>query len=72
MEQYFHLETDPKEQHDGINDTQYQERINYLRSLLIAELKNRPEGFSDGTKLIPGKFYPPYLVDKISTKEVSH
>lgn len=62
-EQYFNLEKDPNELHDGIYDAQYQERIHYLRSLLIAELKNRPEGFSDGIKLIPGKEYPPYLID---------
>ncbi|MBR5598157.1 MAG: arylsulfatase [Lachnospiraceae bacterium] len=60
-EQYFNLEKDPKELHDGIHDSDYQSRINYLRSLLIQELKNRPEGFSDGEVLIPGKEYPPYL-----------
>ena len=60
-EQYFDLENDPKELHDGINDSQYQERIAFLRSILIKELTNRPEGFTNGKKLIPGREYPPYL-----------
>lgn len=60
-EQYFNLEADPQELHDGIHDSKYQKRINYLRSILIQELKNRPEGFSDGIRLFSGKEYPPYL-----------
>lgn len=60
-EQYFDLEQDPKELHDGIRDPKYQDRITYLRSLLIQELRNRPEGFTDGSRLIAGREYPPYL-----------
>jgi len=29
------------------------------RGRLIRRLSNRPEGFTDGTKLIPGRPYPP-------------
>lgn len=53
-EQYFDLAIDPKETHDAINDCQYQERINYLRNLLIHELNGREEGYSDGKQLIKG------------------
>lgn len=60
-EQYFNLSKDPKELHDGIQDAEYQQRIAYLRSLLIQELKDRPEGFTDGTQLFPGKDYPTYI-----------
>lgn len=64
-EQYFDLEKDPHELHNGIHDAEYAERISYLRSVLIQELKNRPEGFSDGNRLISGKPYPPYLTENI-------
>lgn len=60
-EQYFRLSEDPHELHDKIREPEHQERIGYLRSLLIRELENRPEGFSDGTRLIAGREYPPYL-----------
>ena len=60
-EQYFVLETDRKEQHNEIDNPDYQYRISQLRNHLIQTLKNRPEGFSDGNRLIPGKSYPPYL-----------
>lgn len=60
-EQYFNLGRDPKELHDGIHDKEYQERIRYLRSILVRVLKDRPEKFSDGTQLFAGRAYPPYL-----------
>ena len=53
-EQYFNLEKDPREEHNAINDTKYQERIAYLRSVLIQELKDREEGYSDGASLKTG------------------
>ncbi|MFR1599442.1 MAG: hypothetical protein ACLSUR_16705 [Coprobacillus cateniformis] len=46
---------DPRECHDAICDAAYQTRINELRKLLIQELKDREEGYSDGTQLIKGK-----------------
>lgn len=60
-EQYFLLTTDRKEQQNEIDNPNYQERISNLRQRLIDTLANRPEGFSDGTQLIAGKNYPPYL-----------
>lgn len=54
-EQYFDLDKDRRELHNGILDEGYQERIRYLRNLLIQELKGREEGYSDGTQLFAGK-----------------
>lgn len=51
-EQYFDLGHDPKELHNLINDAIHQERIDELRKILIKELADREEGYSDGTKLI--------------------
>lgn len=55
QEQYFDLINDPRESHDAIHDETYQKRIDELRNILIQELKDREEGYSDGTKLIKGK-----------------
>jgi arylsulfatase A-like enzyme len=60
-EQFFDIENDPMECRDLINDRKRQKRISYWRKLLIDELKERPEGFTDGRKLIPGKPYPAVL-----------
>lgn len=60
-EQYFHLKEDPRECHNLIENTSFQNRIGELKSLLIGELTGRPEGFTDGTKLISGRPYAPYL-----------
>lgn len=54
VEQYFNLEKDPREEHDAIHDSESQERIAYLRSLLIQELEGREEGYSDGKSLLSG------------------
>ncbi|WP_461812916.1 arylsulfatase [Faecalimonas sp.] len=51
IEQYFDLKKDPREEHNLIGEDDYQERISYLRNLLIQELKNREEGYSDGISL---------------------
>ena len=53
-EQYFDLKNNPYETHNVIKDSQYESRIAFLRSLLINELKDCPEGYSDGKNLIPG------------------
>ena len=55
QEQYFDLINDPHESHNAIHDTQYHERIHELRKLLIDELADREEGYSDGFKLISGR-----------------
>ncbi len=60
-EQFFDLSTDPVENYNLINNSKEQNRISYWRKLLINELKDRPEGFTDGKKLIPGRPYPAVL-----------
>lgn len=55
QEQYFNLDNDPKENHDLIHNNEAQERISALRKLLVKELEQREEGYSDGTRLISGK-----------------
>ncbi len=52
-EQYFRAD-DLKEQHDGIADPAYRDRICKLRSLLINVLTHRPEGFVQNGCLTPG------------------
>ena len=54
-EQYFDLIQDPDELHDRIGDPACQDRIAKLRAELICRLAGRPEGYSDGEKLIPGR-----------------
>lgn len=54
-EQYFRLDRDPLELHDAVGDPDCQERIHALRQILIQELNGREEGYSDGTRLIPGR-----------------
>ncbi|MFZ2537724.1 MAG: arylsulfatase [Oscillospiraceae bacterium] len=54
-EQYFDLQNDPHEMHDGINDLIYKDRVAYLRGLLIAELTGREEEYTDGNVLFSGK-----------------
>ncbi len=54
-EQYFRLDVDPGESQDRISFAEDQERISYLRSLLVGELEGREEGYSDGKRLIVGR-----------------
>lgn len=54
-ELYFDLVKDPHETHDCLREDPYNARIAYLRSLLIAELADREEGYSDGVQLFVGK-----------------
>ena len=61
QEQYFDLAADPHELTDLIRDPSRQARISRLRSFLMDCLAERPEGFTDGTCLIPGRPYPPTL-----------
>jgi len=60
-EQYFKLSSDPDEMHDAINDKENQDRIKYLRKILIDCLLDRPEGFVVDDKLISGQEYLPVL-----------
>ena len=61
QEQYFDLKDDPHELTDLINDDRCADRIDHLRSCLIDALRDRPEGFTDGGRLIPGRPYPETL-----------
>jgi arylsulfatase A-like enzyme len=56
-EQFFRLATDPNECHDLIRKPKEAKRIAHWRNLLIKELAGRPEGFTDGKRLIPGRPY---------------
>ncbi len=60
-EQFFRLTDDPTESHDLSKKPEEAERIEYWRNQLMAYLKDRPEGFTDGTKLIPGRPYSALL-----------
>jgi arylsulfatase len=55
IEQYFNLEDDPHELVNQISNPTYRSRITALRTLLIEELKGRPEGYTDGKSLIAMK-----------------
>lgn len=56
-EQFFDLTADPHECADESGNPAYAEKIDGWRRRLIVELDGRPEGFSDGTRLIPGRPY---------------
>lgn len=56
-EQFFRLTDDPTECRNLVADPKEAQRVSHWRSLLIEELRNRPEGFTDGAKLIPGRPY---------------
>jgi arylsulfatase A-like enzyme len=60
-EQFFDLEKDPNEMRDLSKDKNEVKRISWLRTMMIKELESRPEGFSDGKRLIPGREYPPVI-----------
>ncbi len=54
-EQFFLLGEDPQELHNAIRDESCRERIRHWRSVLVQELKDREEGYSDGERLIVGR-----------------
>ncbi len=60
-EHLFDLAVDPQEKNDLINDGLGNEARDIWRRRLIAELRDRPEGFTDGTSLIAGRMYAPVL-----------
>ncbi len=57
-EQFFRLSDDPMECRDLSGRAEERENVERWRRLLAAELKGRPEGFSDGENLFPGRPYP--------------
>ena len=62
-EHLFNLEEDPHETHDIASDPDAETKLKPWRSRLIEFLKDRPEGFTDGTTLIPGRPHDALLPD---------
>lgn len=60
-EQLFRLTDDPTERHDLATDPAEADCLSRWRALMIAELAGRPEGFTDGERLIAGRPYPAVL-----------
>jgi arylsulfatase len=58
-ERLFDLDKDPREEHDLSVVADHHDLLEQWRERLVQRLANRPEGFSDGTRLIPGRPYPP-------------
>ena len=63
-EQLFDLHRDPSEEHDLTKDVSQPATLELWRNRLIQRLAQRPEGFTDGQKLIPGRPYPPLQTEK--------
>ncbi|MCC6305808.1 MAG: sulfatase-like hydrolase/transferase [Rhodobacteraceae bacterium] len=57
-EQFFDLRADPTECRDLIGSPAHAGRVDHWRRALVAELAGRPEGFTDGVRLIPGRPFP--------------
>jgi arylsulfatase len=57
-EQLFDLDQDPHEEHDLAREEASHPTLLRWRRLLVDRLRDRPEGFSDGEKLMPGRPYP--------------
>lgn len=62
-EQFFDLDSDPQELHNLAGQESWQSTLSAWRQRLIAELENRPEGFTDGERLIAGRPYGATLPD---------
>lgn len=56
-EQLFNLREDPTECHDLSRVAKHSKRVAFWRQRLIEELRSRPEGFTDGKKLVSGRTY---------------
>jgi arylsulfatase A-like enzyme len=63
-EHLFDLEGDPREERDLSGDDAHRERLEHWRTTLVARLANRPEGFSDGRKLVAGRPYRPLMAPR--------
>jgi arylsulfatase len=61
-EHLFDLEADPHEEHDLSRDASRRDLATSWRMRLVQRLARRPEGFSDGERLIPGRPYPALMV----------
>jgi hypothetical protein len=56
-EHLFDLTKDPHEEHDLSKRPAGQAEIETWRARMVQVLAKRPEGFSDGNRLIPGRPY---------------
>ena len=54
-EQFFNLDEDPSETRNLAGVPEHREEVDRWRRRLVNELKDRPEGFSDGIRLVAGK-----------------
>ena len=63
-EQLFDLTADPTECHDLAPEPGSSDRLAFWRRRLVDELRDRPEGFTDGDTLVPGCSYPAVLDGK--------
>jgi len=63
-EQLFDLASDPTERHDLAPQPEASERLCHWRQRMVEALRNRPEGFTDGDTLVPGRPYPAVLEGK--------
>jgi arylsulfatase A-like enzyme len=61
QEHCFDLDQDPREEHDLSRDSAQRAVVSQWRQKLIRTLADRPERFSDGTKLIAARPYPPLM-----------
>ena len=58
-EQLFDLENDPHEEHDLARDAAHKALLERWRARMVERLTKRPEGFTDGKRLISGRPYRP-------------
>lgn len=57
-EQLFDLESDPREERNLARDSSHRDTVAAWRARMVKQLAARPEGFSDGQRLIAGRPYP--------------
>jgi arylsulfatase A-like enzyme len=62
-EQFFNLVHDPDELHDLSGDPAAADRLIGWRDQLIDRLRDRPEGFVQANRLVPGRSYDPVIPD---------
>lgn len=63
-EQLFDLDADPKEESDLTSNPDLEDQVEKWRNRLVERLAPRPEGFSDGKRLIAGRPYKPIQAGK--------
>jgi len=60
-EQLFNLKRDPQELKDLASEPGHKAALELWRGRMVMQLKDRPEGFSDGEQLHAGCRYPAVL-----------